>query len=153
RDSSPHAAHSISAHPLLGAHVVLPQEPEEHLWQGDVGTETQPWLADHRVHQVAVLPGAAYCEMALAAVHPVLGTDGEVRDLVFQEMLWLDEAPPVGASAPVASPGLADFGVETHQAGERTRRATATLHADPSAERPASQPIEALLAAHPHRVD
>jgi polyketide synthase 5 len=153
RDSSVHGAHSISAHPLLGAHVVLPHEPEEHLWQGDVGTETQPWLADHRVHQVAVLPGAAYCEMALAAVDPVLGTDGEVRDLLFQEMLLLDEATPVWASATMASPGVADFSVETHQAGERTRRAAASLHADTVTERPAPYPIEALLAAHPHRVD
>ena len=54
-------------HPLLGAHVRLQEEPERHVWQGEVGTAAQPWLADHQIRDVAVLPGAAYCEMALAA--------------------------------------------------------------------------------------
>lgn len=151
-DSS-HGAHSISAHPLLGAHVMLPQEPTEHLWQGDVGTDGHPWLADHRVHQVAVLPGAAYCEMALAAVLPTLGGAGEVRDLSFQEMLLLDETTPVWVSATVTSPGAAEFTVETHQGGERTRRAAATLSADADACQPTPHPIEALLASHPLRID
>ncbi len=29
-----------------------------HLWQGEVGTDAQPWLSDHQVHGVAVLPAA-----------------------------------------------------------------------------------------------
>ena len=73
----------VAVHPLLGAHVVLPEEPERHLWQGEVGTEAQPWLADHQVHEVAVLPGAAYCEMALAAARrrPRRGLRGPRRVL------------------------------------------------------------------------
>ena len=35
----PGARHrSVAVHPLLGAHVRLPEEPERHVWQGDVGT-------------------------------------------------------------------------------------------------------------------
>jgi polyketide synthase 5 len=151
-DSAP-GVPSVSVHPLLGSHVVLPQEPEEHLWQGNVGTESHPWLSDHRVHQVAVLPGAAYCEMALAAVQPVLGGDGEVHDLTFHDMLLLDEATPVWVSAAVTSPGAAEIVVETHQSGDRTRRATAVLRGDLDAEQPAARSIDALLDAHPHRVD
>ncbi len=64
-DSAARGAAMVAVHPLLGSHVVLPEEPERHLWQGEVGTEAQPWLGDHLVHEVAVLPGAAYCEMAL----------------------------------------------------------------------------------------
>ena len=41
--------------------------------KGEVGTDAQPWLGDHQIRNVAVLPGAAYCEMALAAAHAVLG--------------------------------------------------------------------------------
>ena len=63
----------MSVHPLLGAHVRLQEEPERHVWQAEVGTAAQPWLADHQIHNVAVLPGAAYCEMALAAARTVLG--------------------------------------------------------------------------------
>ena len=58
---------TVAVHPLLGAHVRLPEEPERHAWQADVGTAALPWLGDHQVHNVAALPGAAYCEMALAA--------------------------------------------------------------------------------------
>ena len=72
---------TVAVHPLLGSHVVLPEEPERHVWQGEVGTAAQPWLADHQVHEVAVLPGAAYCEMALAAARAVFGDAGEVRDV------------------------------------------------------------------------
>ena len=60
---------TIAVHPLLGAHVRLPEEPERHAWQGQVGIAALPWLADHRVNNVAAYPGAAYCEMALAAAH------------------------------------------------------------------------------------
>ena len=62
-----HGANTVAVHPLLGAHVRLPEEPERHAWQAEVGTAALPWLGDHQVHNVAALPGAAYCEMALAA--------------------------------------------------------------------------------------
>ncbi len=80
---------TIAVHPLLGAHARLPEEPERHAWQADVGTETQPWLGDHQVHNVAALPGAAYCEMALAAARTVLGDTGEVHDISFDQLLLL----------------------------------------------------------------
>ena len=64
---------SVAVHPLLGSHVQLPEEPERHAWQTDVGTATLPWLGDHQIHNVAALPGAAYCEMALTAAQAVLG--------------------------------------------------------------------------------
>ncbi len=62
-----HGGCTIAVHPLLGANVRLHEEPERYVWQADVGTAAQPWLADHQIRTVAVLPGAAYCEMALAA--------------------------------------------------------------------------------------
>ncbi len=83
-------------HPLLGAHVRLPEEPERHAWQADVGTETQPWLGDHQVHNVAALPGAAYVEMALAAARTVLG------DAVFDSAYAEGSALSVERAAAVA---------------------------------------------------
>ncbi len=70
-----------AVHPLLGAHVHLHEEPERHVWQGEVGTEAHPWLADHQIHSVAAFPGAAYCEMALAAARTTLGESSEVADV------------------------------------------------------------------------
>ena len=149
--SSPtHGARTISVHPLLGAHVRLQEEPERHVWQGEVGTDAHPWLGDHQIRNVAVLPGAAYCEMALAAAHAVLGEASEVRDIRFEQALLLDEQTTVGASASLSSPGVLDFTVETNQGGEQTRQATAVLHAA-SDEQPPAHDASVLLAAHPNR--
>ena len=78
---------TIAVHPLLGSHVRLIDEPERHVWHADVGTAVLPWLSDHQVHNVAALPGAAYCEMALAAAGEVFGEASEVRDIAFEQML------------------------------------------------------------------
>ena len=122
-DRHAHDANTVAVHPLLGAHVPLPEEPERHAWQADVGTAALPWLDDHRIHNVAALPGAAYCEMALAAARTVLGEGSEVRDIRFEQMLLLEDKTPVFALASVTSPGVVDFVVETFQEGERVQRA------------------------------
>jgi polyketide synthase 5 len=152
-DVTSRGACTVSVHPLLGSHVAVPEEPERHLWQGEVGTEAQPWLADHQVHEVAVLPGAAYCEMALAAARAVFGDTSEVRDVSFEQMLLLDRKTPVAASASVVSPGVSAFAVETYQAGERTQRASAVLRADVAADEPQAHDVPDLLAAHDVGVD
>ncbi len=149
---------SVAVHPLLGSHVRLPEEPERHAWAADVGTTALPWLGDHQVHSVAALPGAAYCEMALAAAHTVLGEGAEVRDVRFEAMLLLDEETPVSAVATVSAPGVVDFTVEAAIAEGmgHLRRASATLHAGPKEgdeEPPTGHDMAELLATHTLRVD
>ena len=146
-------ANTTSVHPLLGAHVQLPEEPERHAWQADVGTAALPWLSDHRIHHVAALPGAAYCEMALAAARTVLGEGSEVRDIRFEQMLLLEDKTQLFALASVASPGVVDFAVETFQEGERVQRAVAALHAVHDADQPPPYNIAALLKAHSFDLD
>lgn len=149
RQESPmHGGSSISVHPLLGPHVRLQEEPERHVWQGEVGTDAQPWLGDHRIRDVAVLPGAAYCEMALAAARAVLGDESEVHNIRFEQALRLDEQTTIGASASFSSPGVVDFTVETNQGGAQVRHAAAVLHIAAD-EPPPAHDIPALLAAHP----
>ncbi|MGH9479238.1 MAG: acyltransferase domain-containing protein, partial [Terriglobales bacterium] len=143
---------AVWVHPLLGPHVRLQEEPERHAWQAEVGTAAQPWLGEHRIRNVAVLAGAAYCEMALAAARAVLGEASEVRDIRFEQALLLDEQTTIGASASLSSPGVVDFTVETNQGGEQARHATAVLHAAED-EQPPAQDMSALLAAHPRGED
>ncbi|WP_155771554.1 SDR family NAD(P)-dependent oxidoreductase, partial [Mycobacterium asiaticum] len=145
--------HAIAVHPLLGSHVRLPEEPERHVWQSDIGTQALPWLGDHQIHGAAALPGAAYCEMALTAARTVLGDAAEVRDVKFERLLLLDEETPVGATATVEAPGVVPFVVETTQDGERARRASATLHALDQDDEPETRDIEALLASHTNAID
>jgi acyl transferase domain-containing protein/acyl carrier protein len=144
---------TVAVHPLLGSHVRLPEEPERHAWQAEVGTAALSWLADHQIHEMAVLPGAAYCEMALAAARSVLGDGSDVRDVRFEQMLLLDDETPVSAVASVTSPGVVEFVVETFQEDERVRRATAVLNAGGVGEDPPAYDIPALLAAHSCRLE
>jgi len=155
-DSPTHGAFSVSVHPLLGEHVRLHEEPVRHVWQGEVGTAAHPWLGDHEVRNVAVLPGAAYCEMALAAARVVHGgVHGgavEVRDISFDRALLLDEKLVIGGSASSTAEGVAEFIVETTEAGETTRHATAVLHAAADEQAPVYD-VSSLLADHPRSED
>ncbi len=153
QDSRARGACTVPVHPLMGAHVRLHQEPERHVWEGEVGTAAQPWLGDHRIHNVAALPGAAYCEMACAAARTVLGEKFEVRDIRFEATLLLDDETPVSAVASVTSPGIVDFVVETFQESTQIRRATAVLHAGGDEDQPPRYDLPDLLAAHPCRLD
>ncbi len=145
---------SVTVHPLLGPHVRLLEEPERHVWQAEVGTAALPWAADHQIHGVAALPGAAYCEMALAAARTVLGDASEIRDVRFEQMLLLDDETPVGVVASVESLGIVDFAVETFRAGAHIQHATAVLHAaEENEDQPPAYDILALLATHSRRLD
>ncbi|PJE06461.1 sulfolipid-1 biosynthesis phthioceranic/hydroxyphthioceranic acid synthase [Mycobacterium sp.] len=146
------SANPAAAQSLLGVHVRLMEEPERHAWQADVGTSALPWLADHRINDVAALPAAVYCAMALAAAETVLGEGAEVRDISFEEMLLLDAETAVGAVATVHQTGEAGFAVHTDSGGQKVRRAAAVLHSTAQPQ-PATHDIDALLAAHPRRLD
>jgi polyketide synthase 5 len=152
-DLGANGAYTVPVHPLMGAHVRLHEEPERHVWQGEVGTAAQPWLADHRIHNVAALPGAAYCEMALAAARTIFGERSEVRDVRFEAMLLLDDETPVSAVASVTPTGAVDFAVETFQDGTQLRRASAMLHTGVDEDRPPSYDMPTLIKAHSCRLD
>ncbi|MFC9932196.1 SDR family NAD(P)-dependent oxidoreductase [Streptomyces sp. NPDC127190] len=83
-------------HPLLGGHVHDPDVPGRHLWQTPVGPRLLPWLADHAVADVPVLPGTGVVEMMLAAAACVFGT-GHVAawDVSVLTPLVLDPEPQV----------------------------------------------------------
>lgn len=151
-DSPMHGSCTLSVHPLLGAHVRLAEEPERHVWEAEIGTTAQPWLGDHQIRNVAVLPAAAYCEMALAAGHSVLGDVFEVADLRFEQALLLDEQTTVGASATVSGPGVLEFTVQTTVDGEPLRHATAVLR-NAEDDRPPAPDITALHDTHQQRED
>ena len=82
----------VGTHPLLGLHVEMPSG-SEHVWQADVGTEAIPWLADHKVYGQAIMPAAAFAEIALAAGSEALGLPADgvmVHQLEVEQMLFLD---------------------------------------------------------------
>ena len=75
RDSQDHQAHGASPSRCIrcwGARAPARGAGAPRL-AGRGRHEAHPWLADHQIHNVAALPGAAYCEMALAAARTALG--------------------------------------------------------------------------------
>jgi polyketide synthase 5 len=150
QEASAGGGYTVSAHPLLGPPVRLQEEQERCVWQGEVGTGAHPWLADHQVHKIAVLPAAAYCEMALAAARTLVGEESDVKDIRFEQALLLDADTTVGAVASAGAPGVFHFAVDTNRQGEQLRHATAELHAA-EGDRPPTRDIDALVAAHPRR--
>jgi phthiocerol/phenolphthiocerol synthesis type-I polyketide synthase D len=80
-------------HPLLGTHCELPEQ-DTHLWRADLGTARQPWLADHRIDDRAVLSAACYVEMAFAAAATALDRPAEklgLHNLTLHAPLLLTE--------------------------------------------------------------
>ncbi|MEW1550082.1 acyltransferase domain-containing protein [Streptomyces tsukubensis] len=76
---------------LLGERIDSAIQPGTHYWQTDLGTSTAN-LGDHRIGGAAVVPGAAFVDMALAAAGQVLPGDRHaVSDVVFQQPLVLPE--------------------------------------------------------------
>ncbi len=57
---------AAAEHPLLGA-VVAPADSDEMIFTGRLSLTSHPWLADHKVHGVVLVPGAAMVELALHA--------------------------------------------------------------------------------------
>ena len=57
---------AAAEHPLLGA-VVAQADSDEIILTGRLSLASHPWLADHKVHGVVLVPGAAMVEMALHA--------------------------------------------------------------------------------------
>ncbi|MFD7845655.1 type I polyketide synthase [Nocardia sp. NPDC059764] len=81
-------------HPLLGRGVRIPRT-DTYAWSADAGTERNPWLNDHRVHGMPVLPAAVFVEMCASAASEAFGVgveELELRDFTIDQMLVLDRS-------------------------------------------------------------
>ncbi len=75
---SPGMIRSTAWHPLVGARYGT----DTLEWHSSLDTSVHPWLADHCVDGRAILPGAAFAEMALAVARDWLGIEqATVADL------------------------------------------------------------------------
>jgi acyl transferase domain-containing protein/NADPH:quinone reductase-like Zn-dependent oxidoreductase/NADP-dependent 3-hydroxy acid dehydrogenase YdfG/acyl carrier protein len=57
---------AAAEHPLLGA-MVEQADSDEIIFTGRLSLASHPWLADHKVHGLVLVPGAAMVELALHA--------------------------------------------------------------------------------------
>jgi acyl transferase domain-containing protein/acyl carrier protein len=109
-------AGGADTHPLLGVHVKLPEGDGRHVWQADLGTAKLPWLADHRVDDAIVLPGAGFSEMVLAAGSEFFGVPAELVDVTglrFDRLLPLGDHVEVSTVLTSLAPDRASVAVLT----------------------------------------
>ncbi|HEX7059369.1 MAG TPA: SDR family NAD(P)-dependent oxidoreductase, partial [Solirubrobacterales bacterium] len=78
---------TATEHPLLSSGQPLAGS-REWLFTGRLSLATHPWLADHEVAGVVLLPGTAFVELALLAARHVGA--GDLEDLTLLEPLVLD---------------------------------------------------------------
>ncbi|MEU5786031.1 SDR family NAD(P)-dependent oxidoreductase [Micromonospora lupini] len=90
-----------TAHPFLSA-ALSPADSDTRLLTGRLSLRTQPWLADHAVAGVVLLPGTAFLEMALTAAGEV-GCTG-VEELTLDAPLILDAEHDVQLQVVVGTP-------------------------------------------------
>ncbi len=88
-------------HPLLTAAIELPDD-EGHLFTGRLALTTHPWLADHAIHGVTILPGTAYVDLLLTAARHT-GSD-HIDDLTLQAPLIVPDEDAVQLRITVAPP-------------------------------------------------
>ncbi|WFB10966.1 type I polyketide synthase [Streptomyces sp. LX-29] len=89
-------------HPLLGAAVGL-AEGDGYLFTGRLSVDTHPWLADHAVSGITVVPGTAILELAMRAGDQV-GCD-RVEELTLEAPLVLPERGAVQLQISVSAAG------------------------------------------------
>jgi acyl transferase domain-containing protein/thioesterase domain-containing protein/acyl carrier protein len=95
---------TAAGHPLLGAAVDVAQG-NELLFTGQLSLQTHPWLADHAVAGVVVLPGAVMLE--LAAVAAYRAASGQVEELILESPLVLPPDDAVRVQVAVGGPDAA----------------------------------------------
>ncbi|QUR66896.1 type I polyketide synthase [Mycobacterium spongiae] len=76
--SSTTTSHAAGTHPLLGMGVIDPTNGTR-VWENELSPDLL-WLGDHRIDELCVLPGAAYAEIALAAVTDAFGASADTPD-------------------------------------------------------------------------
>ncbi|MGW1895168.1 SDR family NAD(P)-dependent oxidoreductase [Streptomyces sp. NPDC002004] len=148
---------------LPGVHARIPGRTVRHTWRGDAGTRANPWLTHHRVNGSVVLPGAAYCALALTAACQAFDAapgDVEVGDIAFHELLALDDRSEFTMTADMSAQDRATCEIYARGDGDEEGRGEAgegqwVLHASASLRtnrtpwEPAAVPVRVLAAEHP----
>ncbi|GGT54187.1 hypothetical protein GCM10010226_33920 [Streptomyces phaeofaciens] len=120
-----------TGHPLLGAALELP-DSDGLVLTGRLSLATHPWLADHLVLGSALLPGAAFAELALRAGHET-GHE-QVEELTLEAPLVVPETGAVALRLTVTGDdggGRRPFTLHSRADGAEawTRHAEGTLTA------------------------
>ncbi|MEU3459410.1 SDR family NAD(P)-dependent oxidoreductase [Streptomyces sp. NPDC006733] len=135
-------------HPVLAAAVQV-ADRDEWVFTGRLSAESQPWVRDHVVLGVVIVPGTALVELVLAAARH-LGCE-RLDELILEAPLTLDEGsarhirvtvgrPEEDGRREVAVHSLAETATGTDDARQVVRHAHGRLATAPEAEQGAPFP-------------
>ncbi|MBA2680827.1 MAG: SDR family NAD(P)-dependent oxidoreductase, partial [Ktedonobacteraceae bacterium] len=78
--------------PLLGTYLDFSIQTDTHCWETRLGHTKPPYLQDHRIESIVVMPGAAFVEMALEAARETFNTSQiVVEEINFSSILVLEK--------------------------------------------------------------
>ncbi|MEU6561289.1 SDR family NAD(P)-dependent oxidoreductase [Nocardia nova] len=100
-----------AGHPVLRAVVSAPRSGEVIL-TGSLSATAQPWLRDHAVHDIALLPATAFVDLALRAGQEVDAT--AIGELVLREPLIVPETGRIQIQAVVGGGESGDRTIEIY---------------------------------------
>ncbi|MGW4327977.1 type I polyketide synthase [Nocardia sp. NPDC004573] len=120
-----------TAHPLLAAMVRLP-DSDEAVFTGRLSRSAYPWLSDHAVAGVALLPGTAFVELVLHVGTVVECT--RVSELVLEAPLVVPSSGTVELRVVAAAPD--ESGARRVSVYSRTGEAASRAGHDRSADAP-----------------
>src|SRR5581483_7153091 len=122
----------IGKHPLLGRHFQAADPAGTHFWEVTLDKKVLPYLDDHRIQGVALLPASAYAEMALAAAVEAFGAQSlALKDIEFHRALFLPDGETPTLQM-ILSPGAnreASFHIYSRPGGIAQSGKAWTLHA------------------------
>jgi len=83
---------SVALHDLLQPLKNLAHLPGSYFWEIELSSQIFPYLKDHRIQGVMVLPGTAYLGIAQAGADEIFGTSSYfLKDVEFHKALFLRE--------------------------------------------------------------
>lgn len=111
-------------HPLLGLYMQSAAHTGLHSWEAEMKRTTVPYLRDHQIQDMVVVPAAAYLELALAAASAVRGAGAHVvEEMTFHRMLVLYDEDAQVIQVSLTEDG---FGLAQVQIASRPNQADAT---------------------------
>jgi natural product biosynthesis luciferase-like monooxygenase protein len=120
-------------HPLLGRRLKdLAHLPGCRFWEIELDRRALPYLGEHVIQGAAVLPIAAYVEMALAASGEALGAGPHLLTAIeFQKILFLSEngARTVQVALSPGENGETTFHIYSRMGGQEQSEQDWSLHA------------------------
>ncbi len=119
----------VSGHPLIGEAVRSSIDADTCFWQTTVTCEDFAYLADHRVRDAVVFPGAGYIEMALAAGQAYWGRDVHAEEVVFSAALIVKDDSPMRLQVVLRRTGDSEAEIQIASQPAQDRAGEWTLNA------------------------